>query len=602
MNRIEIKDFSIKIDKDKVLKTLGCFEGSSVYETVSSYFDELEETVMNLLSPRAVAVTEDMKAYCILTVGEKISGISKSFFDNGEGMKGILVDAMADEYLFMMDDVLAENIKLLCAKKSWGVKKRFDAPKDFPLSQQSVIVAKTGVDGIKMTSGFMFEPVKTFGYILEFTTDEKVFNAQHDCSKCSNFDCPRRSNIKNGRFEVLSSYEYKPNFKEGDSAVCIDIGTTTVAFELVTDKGTLKTYRTINPQRRFGLDVLSRIESANRGRLDELSAVMRYTIISGYKKVTEEFGDTKKVVIAGNTTMVHLLMGYSCGTLGEYPFKSKHLGTLKTALDKVTKSKVSPIETVIYGGISAFVGGDIVSGLYMSDFDKSDKVNMFIDLGTNGEMALGNKDKMIVTSTAAGPAFEGAGLSCGMRGVAGAIDHVNWENGSWKVHVIGDREASTAEGICGSGVIDGVAGLLESGLLEDTGYLEEDVCFAGNVGLTAEDIREVQLAKGAIRAGMETLLAEEKIDAAGLEGLYVAGGFGSYMSAKSAERIGLFPKIDLSRIKICGNAALAGAVRILHDRRLEKEATALAERAKTINLGSSAKFQEFYMEYMMFDE
>lgn len=151
-------------------------------------------------------------------------------------------------------------------------------------------------------------------------------------------------------------------------------------------------------------------------------------------------------------------------------------------------------------------------------------------------------------------------------------------------------------------MIDGVAGLLESGLLEDTGYLEEDVCFAGNVGLTAEDIREVQLAKGAIRAGMETLLAEEKIDAAGLEGLYVAGGFGSYMSAKSAERIGLFPKIDLSRIKICGNAALAGAVRILHDRRMEKEATALAERAKTINLGTSAKFQEFYMEYMMFDE
>ena len=233
---------------------------------------------------------------------------------------------------------------------------------------------------------------------------------------------------------------------------------------------------------------------------------------------------------------------------------------------------------------------------------RSGRSRLMVDVGTNGEIVLFHKERLICCATAAGPAFEGAGLSCGMRGVAGAIDHVNWENGSWKVHVIGDREASTAEGICGSGVIDGVAGLLESGLLEDTGYLEEDVCFAGNVGLTAEDIREVQLAKGAIRAGMETLLAEEKIDAAGLEGLYVAGGFGSYMSAKSAERIGLFPKIDLSRIKICGNAALAGAVRILHDRRLEKEATALAERAKTINLGSSAKFQEFYMEYMMFDE
>lgn len=121
MNRIEIKDFSIKIDKDKVLKTLGCFEGSSVYGTVSSYFDELEETVMDLLSPRAVAVTEGMKAYCILTVGEKLAEYQK-LFDNGEGMKGILVDAMADEYLFMVDDVLAENIKLLCAK-SLGVLK-----------------------------------------------------------------------------------------------------------------------------------------------------------------------------------------------------------------------------------------------------------------------------------------------------------------------------------------------------------------------------------------------------------------------------------------------------------------------------------------------
>ena len=128
------------------------------------------------------------------------------------------------------------------------------------------------------------------------------------------------------------------------------------------------------------------------------------------------------------------------------------------------------------------------------------------------------------------------------------------------------------------------------------------VFVAGNVGVTAEEVRAVQLAKGAVRAVMCPLLAEEKIDAAGLEGLYVAGDFGSYMSAKSAERIGIFPKIDLSRIKICGNAALAGAVRILHDRRMEKEATALAERAKTINLGSSAKFQEFYMEYMMFDE
>ena len=497
MNRIEIKDFSIKIDKDKVLKTLGCFEGSSVYETVSSYFDELEETVMDLLSPRAVAVTEDMKAYCILTVGEKISGISKSFFDNGEGMKGILVDAMADEYLFMMDDVLAENIKLLCAKKSWGVKKRLDAPKDFPLSQQSVIVAKTGVDGIKMTSGFMFEPVKTFGYILEFTTDEKVFNAQHDCSKCSNFDCPRRSNIKNGRFEVLSSYEYKPNFKDGDSAVCIDIGTTTVAFELVTDKGTLKTYRTINPQRRFGLDVLSRIESANRGRLDELSAVMRYTIISGYKKVTEEFGDTKKVVIAGNTTMVHLLMGYSCGTLGEYPFKSKHLGTLKTIADK------PPV------------------------------------------------------------------------------------------------------GLCGTGIIELVSELLDEKIIDKTGLLNDDYFINGykvaeDVVFTQNDIRQVQMAKSAVRAGIDVLAKSWGTELSQIDTVYLAGGFGYGLSIEKACNIGILPREFLGKTKVIGNSSLGGCVKYAERQDGDERIGRIKEISSEISLGNSEDFEKLYIEYMNF--
>ena len=187
---------------------------------------------------------------------------------------------------------------------------------------------------MNVTSAFMFEPVKTFGYMLELTKDETVFNAQHDCAKCFNFDCPRRSTIKGGTFEVLSGYEYTPRLKKGDSAVCIDIGTTTVAFELVTHQGTLKTYKTINPQRRFGLDVLSRIEASNRGRGDELASVIRYTLINGYSEVTKGFGDTKKIVIAGNTTMVHLLMNYSCASLGEYPFKSEYLGTLKTTLTR----------------------------------------------------------------------------------------------------------------------------------------------------------------------------------------------------------------------------------------------------------------------------
>ena len=393
----------------------------------------------------------------------------------------------------------------------------------------------------------------------------------------------------------------------------VDIGTTTIAAVLYREGRAVGTMGAWNPQSVFGADVVSRMEASLEGKADKLAAIVREAVSHLLTELAEHAGERTEaietVIITGNTSMLYFLTQKDPRCLSRAPFEADELfgwWTTGEALDLSCRKA----DVYLPRCMSAFVGADITTAILGSGLTETDDVSathsgrsrLMVDVGTNGEIVLFHKERLICCATAAGPAFEGAGLSCGMRGVAGAIDHVNWENDSWKVHVIGDREASTAEGICGSGVIDGVAGLLESGLLEDTGYLEEDVCFAGNVGLTAEDIREVQLAKGAIRAGMETLLAEEKMDAAGLEGLYVAGGFGSYMSAKSAERIGLFPKIDLSRIKICGNAALAGAVKILHNRRMEKEATALAERAKTINLGTNAKFQKFYMEYMMFEE
>ena len=419
----------------------------------------------------------------------------------------------------------------------------------------------------------------------------------------------------------------------------VDIGTTTIAAVLYREGRAVGTMGAWNPQSVFGADVISRMEASLEGKADKLAAIVREAVSCLLTELAEHAGESAEaietVIITGNTSMLYFLTQKDPRCLSRAPFEADELfgwWTTGEALDLSCRKA----DVYLPRCMSAFVGADITTAILGSGLTETDcipgadgrckeaaaaidpnvscretdgvsathssKSRMMVDVGTNGEIVLFHKERLICCATAAGPAFEGAGLSCGMRGVAGAIDHVSWENGSWKVHVIGDREASTAEGICGSGVIDGVAGLLESGLLEDTGYLEEDVCFAGNVGLTAADIREVQLAKGAIRAGMETLLAEEKMDAAGLEGLYVAGGFGSYMSAKSAERIGLFPKIDLSRIKICGNAALAGAVKILHNRRMEKEATALAERAKTINLGTNAKFQNFYMEYMMFEE
>lgn len=431
----------------------------------------------------------------------------------------------------------------------------------------------------------------------------------------------------------------------------VDIGTTTIAAALYKDSAPAGTMGAWNPQSVFGADVISRIEASLEGETDKLAALVREAVSSLLAELAERAGESTEaietVVITGNTSMLYFLTKRNPRCLSRAPFEADELfgyWTTGEALDLCC----SRADVYLPRCMSAFVGADITTAILgsgiaddeaagapfahgkcaslsdagcgselsvpndcASDLSarmdgssaaESDRARLLVDVGTNGEIVLFHKNRLICCATAAGPAFEGAGLSNGMRGVPGAIDHVKWENGSWNVHVIGDREADEAEGICGSGVIDGVAGLLESGLLEDTGYLEDDVCFAGNVGLTAEDIREVQLAKGAIRAGMETLLFEENIAAADLNCLYVAGGFGSYMSAESAEKIGLFPKVDLSRIKICGNAALAGAVRILHDRACEKAAAELARQAVTINLGTSAKFQEFYMEYMMFDE
>lgn len=600
MDKIEIKDFNIKLNKKAVLQRLGCGEESSIYGTVSAYFDEIERDFFTLILPCAVMRIEDMRGYCLLTLGSKVSDYSRSLFDKGEGMRGLLADAMADEYLFAMDTELSEHIKLFCAEKDYGINKRLDAPQDIPLSEQKTIAEKAGIDGVGVTEAFMLEPVKSLGYILEFTTDKSVFNAQHDCSKCPNLDCPRRSNMPKGNFEILSGYEYRPQLSDGDSAVCIDIGTTTVAFELITDKGTLKTYKTVNPQRRFGLDVLSRIEASNRGRGDELASLIRYTLVNGYNEVTRGFGDTKKIIIAGNTTMVHLLMNRSCRGLGKYPFKSDCLGTLKTTFDKLCDSRVTPVNTIVYGGISPFVGGDIVSGLYMCDFDKSDKVNMFIDLGTNGEMAIGNSNGILVTSTAAGPAFEGGRISCGVGSVDGAVCGVDLKSGTLKT--IGGKPPV---GLCGTGIIELLAELLDMGIVDNMGLLADDYFVSGyklseDIVFTQDDIRQVQMAKSAVKVGVETLAREYGVALQDIDTFYLAGGFAYGLSVEKACRIGLLPREVLGRTKIFGNSSLGGCAKYCSQVDGDSRIEHIKSIAREFSLAETDGFEREYIKNMNF--
>ncbi len=382
----------------------------------------------------------------------------------------------------------------------------------------------------------------------------------------------------------------------------VDIGTTTIAVSLHRDGASAGTMGEWNPQSVLGADVISRIEASLEGQAEKLAELVRNAVSRLLQSLAERAGEQAEeietVVITGNTAMLYFLMGKNPECLSRAPFEADELFGIWTTGEELGLC-CKTAKVYLPRCISAFVGADITTAILGTGIRGTDPGSMMVDVGTNGEIVLFWKDRLICCATAAGPAFEGAGLSCGMRGVSGAIDHVKWENGSWKLHVIG---GGTPAGICGSGVIDGVAGLLESGLLDETGYLEEDVSFDGNVGLSAQDIRQVQLAKSAIRAGMETLLLLTGVGSAELGQLYVAGGFGSYMSVENAERIGLFPKIDRQRIRICGNAALAGAERILHDRDFEKEASELAKRAETVNLGGNAAFQDFYMEQMMFEE
>lgn len=248
--------------------------------------------------------------------------------------------------------------------------------------------------------------------------------------------------------------------------------------------------------------------------------------------------------------------------------------------------------------MSAFVGADITTALLASGICSKPDTRMLVDIGTNGEIALWHRGQLSCCSTAAGPAFEGAGLSMGMAGKTGAVDHVRVQDGALQAHVIG---GGAPKGICGSGVIDALACLLELEQLDETGLLEQDPApVAPPVCLTQKDVRMVQLAKSAICAGLRTLLRVEGLCGADAAELAVAGGFGSYLDVDSAGRIGLLPEELVPRVRVLGNAALSGAAMLLLNRGFIPRSEALAAGARTVDLSTSAEFMNAYTEGMFF--
>ncbi len=410
---------------------------------------------------------------------------------------------------------------------------------------------------------------------------------------------------------------------EGYGIAC-DIGTTTVVCHLLNLKRGLRvaTAGEGNRQQVFGADVISRIRASEEGHLKELTRLITDQLSEMIRDVCRQAGigteQVKAMSVAANTTMCHLLTGLDPSGIGRAPFQPQSFfGT-----ELPSQSLNLPFDGPVYiaPAVSGYVGGDITADLVAVDIQNREKPVLLIDVGTNGEMVLGCGEKLLCCSTAAGPAFEGAQIRFGMTAKAGAIHSVEYREGQLICSVLGDVEAV---GICGSGLIDAIAVMLDLGALDETGRIldpEEDddipqealpwlfededgeMAFrlTEQVWVTQGDVRKVQLGKGAIAAGEQVLIKAYGVRYDEIGALYLAGGFGSYIRPASATRIGMIPQELLPVTAAAGNTAAEGACMALLSGKIRDELQTLHRQMNYIELSGKEEFNTAYMEAMMF--
>ena len=415
--------------------------------------------------------------------------------------------------------------------------------------------------------------------------------------------------------------------------MAFDIGTTTVVgylMDLYTGQE-LSIASTLNPQTTFGADVISRITHVNLdpNGLEDLHKSVTSALNTLIGEAVEKAGmsrqDVYAVSVVGNTAMHHLFVGINPSSVALAPYVPVISEPMEIDPQEL-RLEINPAGKVfVLPNIAGFVGADTVGVLLATELDESDEIKLVIDIGTNGEMALGNKDKILACSTAAGPAFEGAQISCGMRGASGAIDHVTFAE-EFEYSVIGDVAPL---GVCGSALLDTIAGLVEMGLIDGRGRFmkPENVThpigqklkdrlvpynnstafmISGNLDdprpifVTQKDIREVQLAKGAMAAGIKILMENYGLKLDDIKEVQLAGAFGNYLNPHSACVIGLIPAELEDRIKMVGNAAGAGSKLALLSTSEYKRAATSARNVEFIELGSDPNFTATFAESMLF--
>ena len=390
-----------------------------------------------------------------------------------------------------------------------------------------------------------------------------------------------------------------------DFVLAFDIGTTTVVGYLLDGKTGKVRYVVTTPILLMddGAVVISRVQytlKEKSGRLQKLilKALSELTFQAA-EKASINTDRISLVCVVGNTCMHHLLLGIDPTPLTTPPY----MPNVRKALELSAKDYFPVAESAalrVLPNIAGFVGADTVGCLSAVDFDSFEDWTLLVDIGTNGEMVLGKGKKRIACSTAAGPAFEGAKIECGMCGADGAIDHVWLENGEARCSVIGGGKA---KGICGSGLLDAVAVFLKNGTINSRGRAKEKkLPLCDCVYITQKDIREVQLAKSAIRTGIELMAGHMGISMTDIQTVLLAGAFGNRLSPESACEIGLLPPVLLKKIQPIGNAAGEGAKRCALNREAFEKSRILAEETEFLELASMPEFQIEYINRLDFME
>ncbi len=408
--------------------------------------------------------------------------------------------------------------------------------------------------------------------------------------------------------------------------IAFDIGTTTVVGALMdlTTGEQLAVEPAFNPQRKYGDDVISRIQycRSDANGVHELKAILHKCLDEIIGKLCEkakvDLGEINEIVAVGNPTMTHLFLGLDPSFIGELPYAPVTDDAVIIGPDCRSFPLDIPVEVPI--NLSGFIGSDIVAGILSLDLARRQDISLFVDIGTNAEIVLAGRGKLLLTNAAAGPAFEGARIKCGTRAIPGAIDRFSLDDGDVSYTTVDGVKAS---GICGSGLVDILAALLKLGIINASGRLlppdelppnlpkkirkrirtkNKKVAFfiTEKIYVTEKDVREVQNAKAAVAAGIKILEKRMGINHDEVDHIFIAGGFGNYVNPVSAATIGLIPGTPIDKIAGVGNSALEGAKMYLLSTVVRSDSKAIRDHIELYELSAAPEFMDTYAEQMQF--